>query len=301
MKGIARLLTAMVALWGALPAAAQAPAPQTSDTSGDNTIVVTGKSGEPSRGEVSRQARDISRVSPYQVHEESLPRFWQPVCPGVAGLNPDAAATMLSRIRANVERLKLPLAGGGCSPNLIIAFVDDGRSLLADLKRNQPAVFRSIPPSEQTEMLSENAPVHVWNNLAMRWTGAGPPPRHGEKPSVWGQLNRQFMPEAPDIVSALVVFNRDAVIGMTLEQLADYATMRGLAHTRPVSGGQPMTTILSLFDNGGGSPDALTSFDAGYLRSLYALQPNLPAVDKFLGVSKWAAKSDAAPRAHDAR
>jgi hypothetical protein len=291
----------MGALCVAAPLGAQASAPTAGDASGDDTIVVTGKTAEPSRGEVSRQARAVSRVSPYQLHEEALPRFWQPVCPGVAGLSADAAGRMIDRIRANLERLQLPLAGDGCSPNLVVAFVDDGRSVLQDLQRNQPALFKTVSASEQVEMLTENTPVHVWNNLAMRWTGAGPPPRHGEKPSVWGQLNRQFMPEAPDIVSALVVFNRDAVIGMTLEQLADYATMRGLAHTRPVSGGQPMATILSLFDNGGGSPDALTSFDAGYLRSLYALQPNLPAVDKFLGVSKWAAKSDAAPRAHDAR
>lgn len=296
MRRIARLVTAIGALCAAGPLAAQAPAPKSDDTSSDNAIVVTGKTGEPTRGEVSRQARAVSRVSPYQVHEEALPRFWGPVCPGVVGLSPDAAAAMVARIRDNLTRLKLPLAGDACSPNLVIAFVDDGRSLLANLQRNQPAIFKTISPSEQAEMLTEKTPVHVWNNLAMRWTGAGPPPIHkGDKPSVWGQLNRQFMPEAPDIVSALVVFDRDAVVGMTLGQLADYATMRGLAHTRPAGGGQPMATILSLFDSGGAGPDALTSFDVGYLRSLYALQPNLPAVDKFLGVSKWAAKADEAP------
>ena len=135
----------------------------------------------------------------------------------------------------------------------------------ATVRRSSICCRRRSRPSS----LSDPAPVHIWNNIAMRWTGAGPPPPRGLKASVWGQLNRNAMPESYDIVGALVVFDRDGVKGMTLDQLADYATMRGLSHTRPAQGGQPMATILSLFDGAGGSPDQLTDFDAGYLRSLY--------------------------------
>jgi hypothetical protein len=46
-----------------------------------------------------------------------------------------------------------------------------------------------------------------------------------------------------------VLFDRAAVSGKTLVQLADYATMRGIARTRPAeSDGQPLDTILTLFD-----------------------------------------------------
>ncbi len=127
-------------------------------------------------------------------------------------------------------------------------------------------------------------PVRVWNNIATRWTGAGPPPEPGVRPSVWGQLNRLYMPESHDIVSALVLFDRTAVLGMTLDQLADYATMRGLSHTRPASVNEPMATILSLFEGPGEGPDALTRFDIGYLQSLYRGAPNLSAAHKLLGV-----------------
>src|SRR5205809_510614 len=82
----------------------------------------------------------------------------------------------------------------------------------------------------------DEARVRVWNNIAMRWPGAGAPPERGLEASVWGQLSRNAMPESCDIVSALVVFDRSAVEGLTLTQLADYATMRGLSHTRPASG-----------------------------------------------------------------
>jgi len=53
-----------------------------------------------------------------------------------------------------------------------------------------------------------------------------------------------------------------------------------------------MSTILSLFDNGGGSPAELTAFDAGYLRSLYWSVPNASAAHKLLDVERWAAKAE---------
>ncbi len=43
-----------------------------------------------------------------------------------------------------------------------------------------------------------------------------------------------------------------AIDGMTVNQLADYATMRGLAQTKPLSGEPSFGTILNLFD-----PDAV--------------------------------------------
>lgn len=293
MRRIARLVIAVSALCAAAPLTAQAPAPKAADTDGDNPIVVTGRAGEPSKSEVYKQAQSISRVDPRHLYIEAMARFWSPLCPGVVGLHQDAAEAMVDRIRANAARLKVPLAGANCSPNLIVAFVDDGQSLLSDLQHNRPNIFSLVSDEERSELLGATQPVRVWNNIAIRWTGAGRRPRDEKKASVWGQLDRSSMPESPDIVSALVVFDRAAVLGMTLDQLADYATMRGLAHTRPASGAQPMSTILSLFDNGDGSPDALTSFDVGYLQSLYWWRPNSSAADRLLGVSKRAQKAAA--------
>jgi hypothetical protein len=237
------------------------------------------------------EARGISRIRPNEAYVVALPRFWSPVCPGVSGLRPDYAEAMVDRIRANVARLKVPLARERCSPNLVVAFEEDGRSLLAGLRHDRPDLFHLVSQPEQAELLTDAAPVHVWNNIAMRWTGAGAPPERGLKASVWGQLNRNAMPESWDIVAALVVFDRNAAEGLTVTQLADYATMRGLSHTKPPAGEQPMATILSLFDNGGGSPDELTDFDVGYLRSLYWWQPNASAASKLADVQRWARKA----------
>lgn len=296
MTRIPRLLAAMTALCAAAPLTAQsAPstepaqaqaAPADPQPSG-NEIVVTGKTARPSGNQVFDEARDITRINPHETYVVALPRFWEPVCPGVAGLRTEYAEAMIDRMRDTIARLKAPLAKEDCSPNLVVAFVDDGASFLADLQRDRPNLFRLVSQPEQAELMADEAPVRVWNNIAMRWTGAGPPPRDGSKASVRGQLNRNAMPESYDIVSALVVFERDAVKDLTLTQLADYATMRGLSHTRPASGGQPMATILSLFDAGSADPAELTSFDVGYLRSLYWDRPNASAAHKLLDVKRW--------------
>jgi hypothetical protein len=264
----------------------QSPAPADAQASG-NEIVVTGKTAKPDSNQIFDEARGISRVDPHQTYVVALPRFWEPVCPGVVGLSTDYAEAMIDRMRDNIARLKVPLAKENCSPNLVVAFAEDGKSLLANLKRDRPGIFQLISQSEQAELLNDPAPVRVWNNR----TGAGPPPERGVKASVWGQLNRNAMPESYDIRSALVVFDRDAVIGMTVTQLADYATMRGLSHTRPAKGEQPMATILSLFDGDAASPDELTDFDIGYLRSLYWSVPNASAAKKLVDVQHWAEKA----------
>lgn len=294
MRRTAQWLTALGALWVAPPLAAQeAPAGQAADESG---IVVNGKAQAPNGNEVFEQARGISRIGRFETHTVALARFWSPVCPGVSGLRTDYAEAIIERMRDTIARLEVPLARANCSPNLVVAFASDGRSLLSSLERDRPDIFQLVSRSERTELLTDEAPVRVWSNIAMRWTGAGAPPARGLKASVRGQLNRNAMPESYDIVSALVVFDKAAAEGLTLTQLADYATMRGLSHTRPPSGEQPMATILSLFDGDGGSPDSLTEFDVGYLRSLYWWLPNASAAHRFADVERWARKAGAAAR-----
>ena len=300
MTLLARLLAGIGAVCAAVPLAAQstppaepaqAPAASADARPSGDEIVVTGKTARPSGNQVLDEARRITRINPHEAYVVALPRFWEPVCPGVAGLRTEYAEAMIDRMRGTIARLKAPLAKENCSPNLVVAFVNDGASFLADLKRDRPDLFHLVSQPEQGELMAEEAPVRVWNNIAMRWTGAGAPPRDGSKASVWGQLDRNAMPESYDIVSALVVFDRDAVKGLTLTQLADYATMRGLSHTRPASGGQPMATILSLFDADGMGPDEMTDFDRGYLRSLYWSVPNASAAKKLTDVQHFARKA----------
>jgi len=217
---------------------------------------------------------------------EPLPRFEMPLCPGVSGLKTDAAEMMVSRIRANAARVDIELAKPNCSPNLVVAFVDDGRALLSKIAETRRERFCTLSASEQAEILAEDAPVRVWNEIVVVGPTAHVRRCRWHVPSKSGGPSQMFLPTRRDIVSALVVFERDAVAGMTLVQLADYATMRGLSHTRSATGDEPMPTILSLFAEGAQATEELTIFDLGYLRSLYWPVPNVSAVSKLLAVRR---------------
>ena len=284
----------------AVPAVAQGETPNASGEN-DNAIVVTGRTEPPPRREVFGQALEVSRVDPGRMYEEALARFATPLCPGVVGLGDDLAEEMVERIRANAARLDAPLAGERCSPNLVVAFVDDGQSLLTDLARKHPRAFELVADSERRELLEESAPVRVWNVVQTKWADGRPLAwRRGrqERPSVRGRVDRMFLPTRKDIEFALVAYDREAVLGMTVVQLADYATMRGLSHTRPASGDEPMATILALFedqdrDAADRDPAELTSFDIGYLRSVYFWRPDrsVPAVGRLLSVRRRAERA----------
>jgi hypothetical protein len=269
---------------------AEPPSPPNAPAAADeSTIVVTGKT-EPPPAEVVEQAEQLSRVSPYQLYDEALPRFEMPLCPGVFGLREDYAGEITARIRANAERLGARVAGPRCEPNLYIAFVDDGHELVSRLAAAHPKVFCIIDADAQAEILREGEPVRVWSHIRIidiRWTG-GPTRIHRCRQQVPSQTRKpdMFLAERRDIVSSLIVFDREQVLGMSTTQLADYATMRGLAHTRPASGDEPMETILALFEGDRSRPLELTSFDRGYLESLYRGRPDQRAMTRFLGVGR---------------
>lgn len=286
-----------MAILAALPVAAQTEPAPVGPVEEGSPIVVTGDTEPPTRREVFEQALEVSRVDPSRMYDEALARLTAPLCPEVVGLDGDLAGEMVERIRVNAERLKLKQDRGRCATNLMVVFADDGQELLAHLAQSRPRAFDLVDEAERSEMLAEHAPVRVWSVVETKRAGGAPLSyRRGkpEMPSLSGGPGRLFLPTRKDINFALVVYDREAVLGMTVVQLADYATMRGLSHTRPASGAGPMDTILALFEDAEGldpvdrEPAELTSFDIGYLRSVYFWKPerSVPAVGRLLGVGR---------------
>ncbi|MBO9517531.1 MAG: hypothetical protein J7493_05650 [Porphyrobacter sp.] len=271
------------------PQAPPSNEPASEPAEAENSIIVTGKVAPPSRDEVYQQALDVSRVDPNRLYEEALARITAPICPAVDGLKPELAEEIVERIRANAARLNLRLGGSRCSTNILVTFVDNGQELLNDLAESHPKMFNLVEESEQSELLAAEAPVRVWNVVETKFRNGAPISYwrgKPQRPAVRGSTDL-FLPTRNDINFALVVFDREAVVGMSVTQLADYATMRGLSHTRPATGDEPMATILALFeDEAGGGPDELTPFDIGYLRSVYFWRPDrpVPGVGRLQGV-----------------
>lgn len=279
----------LAALAGALALAVPASAQE--DAADD--IVVTGRvEAPPTTTEVTRQARAIT--APTALRHLPLPRFEDRLCPGIFGMKPDYASLMIGRIRANAERLDLWMSedDGTCRPNFIVAFVDDGQAALAQIERNQGWLMQGLTTADRRELLAEDGPVRVWTTTQTRSRDGLPVPRREtlDNPptvSTWMAHSKIYLATREDITQVIVLFDRKDIYGKTLVQLADYATMRGLARTRPMDGdGQTMDTILALFDANGSPPLEMTEFDRAYLGAVYDNIPNIPGITKVLGVNR---------------
>jgi hypothetical protein len=81
----------------------------------------------------------------------------------------------------------------------------------------------------------------------------------------------------PNFTAAIVVVDNDALAGLTVAQLADYAAMRAYAQIDPARVAKSATpTILSVIDAPIGSsvPITLTEWDLAYLKALYGSSGN---------------------------
>jgi len=221
-----------------------------------------------------------------QADEEPLARFEDPLCPGVLGLKQDAAEQMVGRLRANAEMLGLRMAeNGDCQANFIVGFVADGQAFLSQLQDRSSYIFAEMPREERVALLSDSGPAHALLRVRARSRDGMPISRRenlAELPTttMWMAHSKIYSATRNDIISATVLFDREAVQGMDLGQLADYATFRALAQRLPGTEAAGEASILRLFDGGAERPAGLTEFDRAYLAQLYSGIANLPAPAK---------------------
>ncbi len=269
------LTCAVLAVFAAAPLAAQEPPDA-------DTIIITGQGERVPVQAIQRQARDIA-VRQGDLRDVPLARFEDRLCPGVTGLTPDVAALIIDRVRANARMLDIRVQDDGCNANFVIAFVPDGEALLRRLMEESPENFQYLNSGQKRDML-EPGPVHVWTSVEQRSLTGMPiaQVRDLTRPPVTGAHaahSRIYTATRRDITSVMITFDTGAVRDMTVGQLADHATMRGLAQTRP-AGSLEIDSILALFGAGDAPPQRLTDFDMAYLRALYADIANLPAIAK---------------------
>ena len=211
--------------------------------------------------------------------EEQAPRFHVPVCAASFGLPAGYGAAVVARIRdvaqaagAEIER------DPDCRPNLIVMVANDSREVSEVLRRTRPDIYVGLDTIAIERMLATPGPVRAWQSseAARAEGGASYNPRddflrqdvhlhHGVPASLLRATTRR------DLKLSVVLFDVDAIDGLTLRQIADHAALRGLAPTRPpeMAGDE---TILALFRRDGRHDNALaelSGLDLAYLRALY--------------------------------
>jgi hypothetical protein len=100
---------------------------------------------------------------------EPLPRFQDPICPGVIGLKVEVAEAVVGRIRQNAEQIGLPLADErSCDPNVIATFIADGKAYLSRLAKEDSWMFRDLTAEERKALLEQPGKVRAWTRTVVR-------------------------------------------------------------------------------------------------------------------------------------
>ena len=218
-----------------------------------------------------------------------LARYEVPVCPLALGLARAQAEVIETRIRHIARRVNVRTAPAGCAPNLVVFAAENGRRLLDLLHRRRSLLFASLEVRELAALLRSPGPCWTWRSVTPKRRDGGPvemisefqvaggPPRHvpGRAYAVHNaHLGRLTRPDRQDIDVSFVVLDAQALAGLTLGQIGDYAGVVALGAIRPGRAGSLTNGfILTMFQDVGAErtpPVEATDFDLAYLTGLYA-------------------------------
>lgn len=243
----------------------------------EQDIVVTGEveADRVDPGEVRQQARAVTTRG--GVINEPLARFRDPVCVGVWGLSDESADFVIDRLYYNAEQSGIAIdETPGCAANVIVAFVADPQVEFRLLVEARHQIVSELTQDDRNRVTRTEGPVLAWHLVANR-TDTGED-RNGRPPSFEStQTSRLNAGMRRDMVLSVVMIDSDLLSDLDALALADYATMRALARTRPVEqDGEATGTVLALFDDPVHAPQSMTAFDRAYLASLYDGRDTLP-------------------------
>lgn len=244
----------------------------------NDDIVVQGQLQEAER-QVETLTRAITRRPRV---DKPIAKQYAGICVGVHGLAEEFAHVLIAQIEANAQWLDIHVLGSGCTVNTIIAFTGNSRGEIERLRKEEPWLFETLLDYEYDRILRGNGAAQSWQATQVKGADGkefstimiGDIPREvqSNKQAFASNLADQLR---VDVEGSIVVFDNAYVPGKSIQQLADYATMRLFAPTDDISNGSEsgMATILSLFGEDGMAPEGLTSFDRAYLGALYKLPP----------------------------
>ena len=245
---------------------ASAPAPQSSQD-----IVVEGVRQQ--REQVRQFIKALSDVPNFG----QIGKFHAPVCPAVMGL-PEAQNRMAAeRMKKVAEAAGIRTGDANCRPNVFLIASHDKGSTIDALYRSYPAYFGDMRTREVRKLVASKAPSVAWQvkglisadgTVLKRSPLGGPYINEGTNSG-----SRVRAGTMPQFVASMVVVERKALTGLSVTQVADFAAMRAFADTDPAkASGAGAPTILTILDKADNQmvPVTLTSWDFGYLKSLYA-------------------------------
>jgi hypothetical protein len=265
----------------------------------------------PAPAAVQREAHDfVKLVAATTPAIDQIARWHTPICITVAGLAPDQAARVSSRVREVAEGLGLHALPPGCRANIEIVFTDQPQAFMDKVAATREEVLGYYHRHERDKLKTVTRPIQAWYQTA---TDSGVVNNAGlafatittEGYAATG-VTIHFQPKAevtddPDnpgpngcsdapqfthcmlskLSNALIVVDPSRLKDKTLGPLTDYLSMLALAQMRSLDGCAALPSVIDRLGQpcgGRPAPDGLTPADAAYLTALYAsdLEMNKP-------------------------
>ncbi len=228
--------------------------------------------------------------------------FFEAICPKIVGLPDDAAKVIKARIEENAARLganrRDPSAP--CIHNVLVEFVPPEKGEPVDWLTYDSNELSHLLSYQRIWVLEEEDPVRAWNTIQIRSADGIPIPersysRFQQAQNRLRSTSRLRNPTTTEIRSAAVLIELVSANGKTLQQLADYATMRALASTGEIDADSipAAQTILTLFQDDA-APEGLTIFDEALISGLYSKSRNAPPKRYYSSIAATAANMELA-------
>jgi hypothetical protein len=238
-------------------------------------------------------ARDFVQALALPSADKQLARFYEPVCPYVAGLRDSSDELVVQRMRKVAAAVGMKVAKEPCKANALLFVVRDKAKLLASWRKSDsPLLGDDMSDGQIMDLIHSAAAATSWQLLDYRGSDGrtmvrnriarigvkGEPLQVGISPdnaleNDWAPVSRIMNPVQIGL-GASVLVDAHVAGGADLRQLADFASMQLFAKTRPQArAGQPAPTILTLLDDattGRPAPLSVTEWDLAYLKALYS-------------------------------
>ena len=201
-------------------------------------------------------------------------RWKQKVCPKVWGLKPVAAWMIEHRIKQIAAQVGAPVdMDDPCAtPNLLVVVTQQPQASLDSIAEKAPVLVAM----QEIKRLKIKYPVQSWyislvkddNGRVMAYVESP----DGTPPQVHARLSRLYTGVTAEMGIATVIIDANAVNGLALGTIADYAALVGLSQTVQRGVCQPVPTVANLLLKGC-SPESqsagLSDVDLAMLTGLY--------------------------------
>lgn len=254
-----------------------------SAATGQDTIVVTGKSLAEKRVQAENFVRRTASVVPNGQFARR-----KSFCPRVIGLAANYVPIVIATVRDAAAAAHVVEAKPGCRADLAIVFTADSDALMGALAKRDKAVFKQLSGAEESAVFAKGRAIRWWYGAS---PGGDDGASRAESTLIGDAMGSIAVDQMPvwsssliktnlvmTLSGSIVVIDVRRVEGLPLGTVAAFAAMVSFAQVSMRADFADSPSILAVRPgNIAAAPGGLTIWDRAYLRELYRLPANREA------------------------